>query len=81
MNDRKCCEEILYLIGGYNRSRNLTAKQITEMIKTFADIDTCLAKGRPTSAKYLIEQLKIDGEILTQELYDLVMKAFARYKI
>ena len=81
MNDRKCCEEILYLIGGYNRSRNLTAEQITKMIKDFADIDTCLAKGRPTSAKYLIQKLKIDGESLTQDLYNLVMEAFKRFNI
>lgn len=81
LNDRKCCEEILLLIGGYNRSRMLTAEQITKMIKDFSDIEACLSKGRPSSAKFFIDKLRIDEETITTELYELITQAFKKYGI
>lgn len=78
---KNCCTEITNLIGGYNLYRNLTAKQITEMIKTFAEIDAYLSKNRPFSAKEAMLKVKIDGEIVTQELYDIIMDTFKRFGI
>jgi hypothetical protein len=79
--NRNCCQEILDLISGYNASRNLSLERIQSMITTFATAKTFLNENMPASAKVAIAAIQPDGELVTEELKQMVLETFVRYGI
>jgi len=77
-SDRLVCNMCLSLIGGYNKERLLTAAQIQSMAISFSNIDFCLSKGMPKTAKALIAQVATD-EIVTDELKALLLEVLKAY--
>ncbi len=71
---RDRCQTAIDYIGGYNQTRELTTEQITSLISTFSQIDLFLYKCMPTSAKNAIQQIEVDGMLITQELVDGVLE-------
>lgn len=80
-NDFKCCQEVRYLIGGYNRYKNLTNEQLQLMLSTYANINFALQNQMPLTAKTMINLISVDDVITTQELKDLINKVFDKYGI
>lgn len=76
---RSVCESVLDLIAGYNLDRNLTAEQITQMQGTFANIELALKSSRPTTAKMLIQQVAVDGTLVTQQMKDDCLALLSNY--
>lgn len=70
--DKQKCDNALLIIGGINRDRVLTADQINQMQSQFGTIETLLKSGRPTTAKSLVQALTPDGDLITQEMKELV---------
>ena len=75
--DREMCENVLNLIGGFNRSRVLTNEQITEMQTTFSTIQILLQAARPSSAKSLIQLITPDEVLVTTEMKNLILEELA----
>lgn len=76
MKARKICEEVLDVVAGWNISRELTSEQVNQMITNFAIANTHLKNFRPNSAKTAIQEIEIDGILVTQEMYDEVIEVF-----
>lgn len=72
--DRKKCEKVLKVIGGFNRERVLTFEQITEMQSIFANTEKALNSGRPDFALALISAITVDGVLVTQEMKDICLE-------
>jgi hypothetical protein len=71
--DREMCENVLNLIGGFNRTRVLTSQQVTDMQTTFSTILLLLQANRPSSAKALIEAIVPDEVLITTEIKNLIL--------
>lgn len=75
--DREMCENVLNLIGGFNRTRILTNEQITQMQSTFSTIQLLLQASRPSSAKALIQAIVPDDVLVTIEMKNLILEELA----
>ena len=75
--DRIMCENVLNLIGGFNRTRTLTTEQITQMQTTFSTIQLLLQASRPSSAKALISAITPDEVLVTVEMKNLILEELA----
>jgi hypothetical protein len=71
--DRRKCETVLDLIAGYNRDRQLSIEQITQMQQTFAQAESMLRASRPDFAKQIITSITPDGVLITQEMKDICL--------
>jgi hypothetical protein len=80
-NDENCCKDIVRLIGGYNKQRDLSLADIQTMISTFAPINECLKNNMPGTAKMLMSGITPDEAIVTQGLIDKCNKVFEKYGI
>lgn len=67
---RLMCNEFMDLVLGYNVERNLSAEQVTEMVITFGPILSLIQVFRPGEARVLVEEVKPDGILVTQEMKD-----------
>lgn len=76
--DRIMCENVLNLIGGFNRTRILTNEQITQMQTTFSTIQMLLMAARPSSAKALINTIVPDEVLVTTEMKNLILDELAQ---
>jgi hypothetical protein len=76
---RVACESVLDLISGLNLDRELTIEQITTMQNSFSSIEKALQSGRPSLAKGLILQVQADGEIVTQDMIDMVLEILKEF--
>lgn len=79
MKDRGTCRDCLDLISGYNRDKNLSLFQLTQMMANFSQIYFYLEKGFPATAKKNILAVEPDGVIITQELKEMLMYALREY--
>lgn len=75
--DRAKCDTALALIAGFNRDRNLTAQQITDMQTSFAQALSALSVGRPDTAAFLIESIEPDGILVTSEMRQMVLSVLS----
>jgi hypothetical protein len=80
-NDENCCKDIVRLIGGYNKQRNLPLASVQQMLVSFAPINECLKNNMPGTAKALMAGITPDETIITQELVDKCNIIFAKYGI
>lgn len=71
--DREISENVLNLIAGFNRDRILTSEQISTMVSTFGPINNLLKDARPTSAKALIQAIVPDGDLVTEEMKEMIL--------
>lgn len=76
---REVCTQCLDTIAGFNLSRSLTVEQITEMQSTFSQIQMALMTSRPSTAKFLIGAITVDGVLVTQEMKDDVLELLTEY--
>ena len=79
-NDENCCKDIVRLIGGYNKQRDLPLAGVQQMITSFANINECLRNNMPATAKMLMSNI-VPDDIVTQELIDKCNKVFEKYGI
>lgn len=76
---RVACVSCLDLIAGFNLSRSLTAEQITQMQSTFSQIQMALMTSRPSTAKFLINAIEVDGILLTTQMKSDVLELLQEY--
>lgn len=76
--DRECCQKVLALIGGINRTKLLTAEQITELQTKFNDIEMYLKANRPDTAKDLIVNASTDAVLFTESDKAKVLKVYEK---
>lgn len=69
---RSICEKVLDLIAGFNIDRNSSVGDIDAIETAFAPILAALTAIRPYKAKALIDQVPVDGVMVTQEMMDAV---------
>lgn len=79
-NDESCCRDVIALIGGYNKRRNLSLADIQAMIQTFASINEVLKNNMPGTAKVLINSITPDA-IISQDMIDKANLIFNKYGI
>lgn len=66
--DEARCLRALRYIGGFNRMRDLSFEQITEMQMMFANTQEALRSNRPDWAVMFISSIEVDGTIVTSEM-------------
>jgi len=76
---RGSCHQCLNIIAGYNKDKNLSLFQLTQMMANFSQIYFYLEKGFPATAKKNILAVEPDGVIITQELKEMLMYALREY--
>jgi hypothetical protein len=76
-DDGASCEKCHALIGGYNREKNLDTTQIQALVTQFANIDYCLTKKMPRTAKQLISAMTTDA--YSEELKTLLLEILKAY--
>lgn len=75
---RETCNKVLDLIGGFNLQR--TSSETDALSSNFASAKTFLMEGRPGKAKYQIQQIPVDGVLVTQEMKSLVLSLLNDYE-
>lgn len=72
---KNLCDDLLSIVASHVRRNNLTPQQITDLKTTHADIFTLLKDCSPLSARTLIENITIDGTLITQDMHtDLMLE-------
>jgi hypothetical protein len=77
--DELVCRKVLNLIAGFNRTRTLTFEQITEMQTLFKNTESALRSNRPDFALTFINQIEVDGILVTQQMKDLCIELLVNY--
>lgn len=72
--DRLKCESALDLIAGYNRERELTIEQISQLQATFSQAEALLRSNRPDFAAQVIAAISADGVLVTEEMKSDVLE-------
>lgn len=70
---RTDCQRVLDLIAGFNLLPGRTSAQAGQMVTMFAEAKQHLQDGRPAAAKVAIQEIPVDGELVTQEMKDLAL--------
>jgi hypothetical protein len=78
-NAAEACQEVLFLIGGFNMERNLSFAQKNEMKMLFADAKSALNDFQPGYAKYFINAIEADGVLVTEEMKSQCLELLAGY--
>jgi hypothetical protein len=71
--DRIKCERVLDLVAGYNRDRELSIEQITQMQQSFSQAEAMLRANRPDFAKQLISAITPDEVLITTEMKNICL--------
>lgn len=71
---RSMCNNALNVIIGYNVTRSLTTAQQNQMKSTFKDIFAALQSYQPALAKSLIQDVRVDDILVTEEMKQDVLK-------
>lgn len=79
LSDADACNNCLALVGGYNKERAYSTAQIQAMASAFTNIDYCLSKKMPKSAKVLISAITPDEAVVTTELKNLLLEVLKEY--
>lgn len=70
---REACDRVLDLIGGFNLLPGRTSGQTDTMTSTFAEAKGYLQDGRPGKARHAIQNIPVDGVLVTQPMKDLAL--------
>lgn len=76
---REVCQQVLDYVAGENLNRELTIEQITDMQTIFSQAEASLRAGRPTYAKYFINAIEVDGDLVTAEMKATCLELLANY--
>ena len=72
--EKEQCENVNYLLAGYNTLRELTPQQATKLKSDFKSVKDKLDESNPKEAKTALESLTVDGTIITTEIKEALLK-------
>jgi hypothetical protein len=78
-NSEDHCFNCLRIIGGYNDKRALSYGQIIAMAGAFSNIESCLNRRMPKTAKVLISAITPDENLVTTELKNFLLDELKDY--
>jgi hypothetical protein len=72
--EKEQCENVNYLLAGYNTLRELTPQQSAKLKSDFKSVKDKLNESNPKEAKTALESLAVDGTIITNEIKEALLK-------
>lgn len=77
---REACQSVIDLVTGFNLSSANGSQAANQMTAQFGTALSMLDPCRPGRAKYEIQQIPVDGVLITEQLKSLVLSKLSAYE-